>query len=489
MTKQKALYVHGEWISGYGKEFSSIDPYNGDVLWTAPGASASDVSRAVKSAKMALRTWSSLPFEKRAEFLLSYKKQLDKRSETLALAIAQETGKPLWESKTEVAAMKGKIDLSIQSYEIRTPATETEQSGFVAATRHRPHGVLAVIGPFNFPGHLPNGHIVPALLAGNTVVFKPSEQTPRVAELMTQCFIEADLPTGVLNLIPGDALVGKTLATHQEINGLLFTGSYAVGQKLLEQFAKTPEKILALEMGGNNPLIVSEVSDLKAAAYCAIQSAFLTSGQRCTCARRLIAHQADDFIETLIDMTEKIRVGHYADTPEPFMGPVISQSAAVKGVMKQASLELNGGKPLVELQHLKEGTGQITPGLIDVTDVKNRPDEETFAPLLQVIRVNDFQEALIEANNTNFGLSAALLSDNPKKYERFYREIKAGIVNWNRPTTGASSAAPFGGIGRSGNHRPSAFYAADYASYPVASMESSALTMPDTLFPGLESDG
>ena len=484
----KALYVYGEWISGYGKEFVSQDPYSQEELWRAPAASVSDVSRAVRGAKMALPAWAGLTVDERINFLQSYKKALQEISPKLTKAISMETGKPLWESKTEVSAMMGKVDISIDAYRERCAQKTSEQSGFTAATRHKPHGVLAVLGPFNFPGHLPNGHIVPALLAGNTVVLKPSEQTPLVAEMMVQCWEKAELPRGVMNLLQGGADIGKALGSHEEINGLLFTGSYTTGQKLLEAFAKTPEKILALEMGGNNPLIVTDVKDLEAAAYTTIQSAFITAGQRCTCARRLIImndEKGDAFLKILIQKMEGIKIGHYKDTPEPFMGPVISQPSAVKAVMKLASLKMHGANILVKLEQLEENTGRVTPGLVDVTHATNREDEEIFGPLLQVIRVEDFDAAIKEANDTKFGLSAGLLSDSQDEYDHFYRHIKAGVVNWNRPITGASSAAPFGGIGRSGNHRPSAFYAADYCAYPVASMESGVLSKPKPL-PGLE---
>jgi len=434
---------------------------------------------------MALPLWSSSPIEKRIEVLQAYKKSLEKNSDELTLAISKETGKPTWEAKTEVAAMMGKIDISIKSYDARTPSTSTEQQGFVTATRHKPHGVLAVLGPFNFPGHLPNGHIVPALLAGNTIVFKPSEFTPLVSELMVKCWIEAGLPPGVINLIPGDFRIGQALSSHAEINGLLFTGSYNTGQKLLEAFAKTPEKILALELGGNNPLIVSNVQDIEAAVILTIQSAFMTAGQRCTCARRLIVHDQDDFIEALIEKMKGIKVGHYTDTPEPFMGPLISQPAAVKAISTQATLELHGAQSLVKLEHLQDETGRVTPGLIDVTNIEKNSDEELFGPLLQLIRVNSFDAAIEEANNTKFGLSAGLLCDSREQYDLFYSKARAGVINWNRPLTGASGAAPFGGVGRSGNHRPSAFYAADYCAYPVASMESEALQKPKASIPGL----
>ncbi len=489
MATHKGLYIHGEWISGYGKERTSVNPYNGQLIWKAPAASFSDVARAVRAAKTAFLRWSETPFDERVELVKAFKKILHEESGLLAEAISQETGKPLWESKTEVQAMMGKVDISIQAYEERCPETSKEQKNLTYRTRHRPHGVLAVLGPFNFPGHLPNGHIVPALLAGNTIIFKASEHTPLVAELTVKCWERAGLPPGVINLLQGGPDIGKALSQHEEIDGLFFTGSYPTGQKLLDHFSKHPEKILALEMGGNNPLVVSHVEDLKAAACTVIQSAFLTSGQRCTSARRLIVindKQGEKFIDTLARMIKKIKVGYFSESPPPFMGPVISQPAAVKAVMKQGSLELNGGKPIIKLKHLEENTGRVTPGLIDVTDVENLPDEETFAPLLQLIRASHFDEAVKIAGNTRYGLAAGLLSDRKEDWGKFFQRVRAGVVNWNRPTTGASSAAPFGGVGISGNHRPSAYYAADYCAYPVASIESDKVVLPESKLPGLE---
>lgn len=242
-------------------------------------------------------------------------------------------------------------------------------------------------------------------------------------------------------------------------------------------------------MGGNNPLIVSQVHHLQAAAYLIIQSAYLSSGQRCTCARRLIVLQGekgDQLIEALAQLISRIKVGSYQDTPQPFMGPVIHEQQVRKLLETQQMLIDKGGIPLVKMQALKAETGFISPGLMDVSLIKDRPDEEWFGPFLQLIRVKNFDEALEEANRTKFGLAAGLLSESEAEYEQFYREIQAGIVNWNMPLTGASSEAPFGGVKCSGNYRPSAYYAADYCAYPVASMESKTIELPTFKPPGLE---
>ncbi len=356
--------------------------------------------------------------------------------------------------------------------------------------RHKAHGVVAVFGPYNFPGHLPNGHIVPALLAGNTVIFKPSELTPYVAELTLKYWQQAGLPAGVINLVQGEVETGKALASHAGIDGLFFTGSSRTGHLLHEQYAGQPGKILALEMGGNNPLIVKDVADTKAAVHDIIQSAFISSGQRCTCARKLFlpaGEQGDTILEQLIKATKAIKVGNFDDADQPFMGSMISNAAAAGMVKAQQQLVELGGESLIELTHT-EGTGFVTPGIIECTNIADFPDEEHFGPLLKIFRYTDFDAAIEKANETSFGLSAGLLGDNEADYDRFLRRIRAGIVNWNRPITGASSAAPFGGIGASGNHRASAYYAADYCAYPVASVELEKVTLPSSLSPGLSLD-
>jgi succinylglutamic semialdehyde dehydrogenase len=466
----------------------SIDPASGKIIWEGLSAIASDVEKSVKVASMAFPKWSQSTLENRIHYLKAFAELLSSSKQTLAETISLETGKPLWESKGEVTAMISKIAITIEAYHKRCPEIELPHPNGVSMTRHKPHGVVAVFGPFNFPGHLPNGHIVPALLAGNTVIFKPSEYTPLTAERTVEIWNKSGLPEGCINVLQGGAETGQLLAAHPKINGIFFTGSWKVGKILSTQFAEQPNKILALEMGGNNPLVVGTITDLKAAAYTIVQSAYLTSGQRCTCARRLIipsGEQGDALIKQLIAMIQTIKIGSYQEIPEPFMGPVINERAALQLLQAQQALQAKGGRALLEMKHLKKGTGFLSPGLMDVTLIDNPDDEEIFGPFLQLIRVKNFELAVTEANNTKFGLSAGLLSEKKEEYDIFFHEIHAGIVNWNQPLTGASSAAPFGGVGKSGNHRPSAFYAADYCSYPVASLETSNLALPATISPGV----
>ena len=485
-----AQFINGQWTAGEGQAFNSINPANNDVIWQANSATPQQVDAAVKAAREAFIPWTDKTVEQRLEVVKAFVEQLKENSEELALIIAQETGKPLWETRTEAAAMIGKAGISERAYHERTGTVENPMPVGKAVIRHRAHGVVAVFGPYNFPGHLPNGHIIPALLAGNTVIFKPSELTPAVAEFTLKLWQQAGLPQGVINLVQGEVETGKALASHPGIDGLFFTGSSRTGHVLHEQFAGQPGKILALEMGGNNPLIVKDVSDEKAAVHDILQSAYISAGQRCTCARKLFlpaGEQGDAILAQLITATKNIKVDVYDAPEQPFMGSMISEAAAKGLVAAQQQLVELGAEVLVELKHTA-GTGFVTPGILECSNVSDFPDDEHFGPLLKVFRYTEFDEAINKANDTAYGLSAGLLSDSEQDYEYFLRRIRAGIVNWNRPITGASSAAPFGGIGASGNHRASAYYAADYCAYPVASVELEKVTLPEKLSPGLSLD-
>ena len=482
------LYIAGAWQNGQGEAFESLNPVTQQVLWAGQGASAEQVDAAVNAARQAFPAWARRSFDDRLSVLEAFAASLKAHADELARCIGEETGKPLWESATEVTSMINKVAISVQSYRERTGEKSGPLGDATAVLRHKPHGVVAVFGPYNFPGHLPNGHIVPALLAGNSVVFKPSELTPKVAELTVKCWIEAGLPAGVLNLLQGARETGIALAAHAGIDGLFFTGSSRTGNALHQQFAGRPDKILALEMGGNNPLVVDQVADLDAAVYTIIQSAFISAGQRCTCARRLLVPQGawgDSLLTRLVDVSQHIEVGAFDQQPAPFMGSVISLAAARALMDAQEVLLGSGAVALLEMAQPDSNAALLTPGIIDVTEVSDRSDEELFGPLLQVIRYADFDAAIAEANNTAFGLAAGLLSDSQARYEQFWLQSRAGIVNWNKQLTGAASSAPFGGVGASGNHRASAYYAADYCAYPVASLETPTLVLPAALTPGV----
>ncbi len=453
-------------------ELLSYEPATGATLWRGQ---IGDVDAEVATARASWAGWAAQPLAYRIEALRRFANVVRARADAFADLIARETGKPLWEARTEVETVIAKVDISVTAYAERTPQRRLDtQLGGRMALRHKPHGVLAVLGPYNFPAHLPNGHIVPALLAGTAVVFKPSEKTPAVGAFLVECFHASGIPEGCVRLVIGGAAEGKALAGHDGIDGLLFTGSAHTGIALNRQFATRPEKILALEMGGNNPIVVWDSPDLPSAAIVIVQSAFTSAGQRCTAARRLIVDEKlyDPLMTEVTKLLSRIIVDEPHATPAPFMGPVIDNESA--DLLTESFLELmmRGGRAIRHLERPLPDRPFLRPALIDTTDMNDRPDIELFGPILQVIRKASFDDAIEEANNTRYGLSASLLSQNPALYDRFWANARAGIVNWNKPTNGASSAAPFGGIGWSGNHRPSAYYAADYCAYPVVSSEA-----------------
>ncbi|WP_435203161.1 succinylglutamate-semialdehyde dehydrogenase [Qipengyuania sp. 902] len=452
-------------------ELVSTEPATGAEIWRG---TAGDVEQTIARGREAMRDWARTPLGQRVELLRRFANAVRKHAEPFAELIARETGKPLWEARTEVQAVIGKVDISVTAYAERTGQKKLDSAlQGTAALRHKPHGLMVVLGPYNFPAHLPNGHIVPALIAGNAVIFKPSEKVPAVGEFLTRCFHEAGIAEGVVQCIHGGPDAGKALVEHADVDGVLFTGSARAGIAINRKLASNPGKIVALEMGGNNPIVVTDTPKLADTAATIIQSAFTTAGQRCTAARRLIVVDSmfDQVVAEVKTLTERLIVDEPFADPQPFMGCVIDNQTADLLSESFVALMSRGGKPIVHMKRKDESLPFLSPSILDATDISERPDIELFGPLLQVIRVADLDAAIAEANNTRYGLSASLIGGSPSDFEQFWSEIRAGIVNWNRPTNGASSAAPFGGIGLSGNHRPAAFYAADYCAYPVASTE------------------
>ncbi|MEM9838472.1 MAG: succinylglutamate-semialdehyde dehydrogenase [Pseudomonadota bacterium] len=482
--------IGNQWTDGDGEELISTSPSTEETLANGHAASTAQASAAMQAAANAFPTWKNVSFEERKAIIMRFAEIAKANKDAMALLIAQEAGKALWDSATEAGAIAGKAGLAIAGYESRTPTEEREQGAMKLRIAHKPHGVMVVIGPFNFPGHLPNGQIIPALLAGNTVVFKPSEQTPAVGQKMLEWWDEAGLPAGVLNMVHGGRDVAQALITDDHVRGVLFTGGVPAGRAIHQALAGRPDVILALELGGNNPIVAWDVANADDAAQIIIRSAYITTGQRCTCARRLIVEDGlngDRIVDAVKALIPKLSIGKPDAEPAPFMGPLVSAQSATRAVAEQNKLIDQGAEPLVPMEISSEGPAYVTPGLIDVTDMANDPDEEVFAPMLKVIRVKSFDEALDAANDTRFGLAASLLSDDPALWDRFDQDIRAGIVNWNRQTTGASGSMPFGGPGLSGNHRPAGSYAADFCAWPMASMLSEGPLKDDQTTPGLKS--
>lgn len=472
-----SLYINGQWEDGAGDSFGSTDPATGKIIWTGNAASDSDVGRAFTAAHDAFDGWSRMSLSERLKPVMRFKELAAAAKEGLGELIASETGKQLWDATGEGGAIAAKVDISLTAYNDRTGVSTRDVAFGRADLQHRPHGVMAVLGPYNFPAHLPNGQILPSLIAGNTVVFKPSEQTPAVGEALIKLYAEAGFPKGVINMVQGARETGGAVLNNPHVDGVLFTGSPQTGAFIHKHFGGRPEVVLALEMGGNNPLIVWDVNDAKAAASQIAQSAFITSGQRCTCARRVIVPagpKGDTIIDALTAFIDTITVGAWMDETPATMGPLVSADIAGQVVKKAADLAAKGAVVLRAAKITERGGAFVSPGLYDVTGI-DTPDEEIFGPALQVIRADNWDAAIAAANNTRFGLSAGLLSDDAALWEDFKIRIRAGVVNFNRPTTGAASFLPFGGPGASGNHSPGAYYAADFCAWPMASQVSDTL--------------
>lgn len=471
------LYLDGRWVKGEGEAFFSHSPIDGSLVGVCQEASPGQLFQALEAAKKAQRQWRLASYQTRVDLLLRCQAAMKESFDQLSSLISQEMGKPLWEAKTEVAASLAKFEASIEAYQERCSEKSFIQGEATVVARYRPLGVVAILGPFNFPLHLPQGQIVPALLAGNAVIFKPSEKTPYVGQALAELWQKAGCPQGVFQLIQGGKEVGQLLSQQEGLDGLFFTGSWQTGSCLMRQGVHYPHRMLALEMGGNNPLVVWGAGDLNARLSQIIFSAFITTGQRCSCARRLIIEQGKASELLLAQLAEACqKLPFKAGAKEPFMGPLIDQEAAAWLWGSCDSLLKKGAKPLLLPEAPSKESAYLGPMIVDVTDLEDRGgDEELFGPLLKVIRVKSFDAAIEECNQTKYGLCASLLCDDEALWQQFLQEVKAGVINWNNPTTGASAKAPFGGLGRSGNFRPGGYSAADYCSYQQASTMSSKM--------------
>ncbi len=463
-------------------------PVDNSVTWSGTWATSHEVASAIQRTSSSFRSWSRTTLEKRIELVKKYASFLQAHRAAIARTITLESGKPLWESDLEVLSAIAKVDNAIDAIRKRRWTTSEGAGSSYSAIRFKPLGMIVVLGPYNLPLHLPGAHIVPALLAGNTVLFKPSEKAPAVGDWMLRAWQSTDPPDCIVECIHGAVDQAKWAVGATETAGVLFTGSNAAGKQLHHQLAGRPECLLALEMGGNNPIVVDRFKSRQAAIATIIQSAYITSGQRCTCARRLIVVNHSEnagFLEELSHSIAKIRVGNPLAENQPFMGTLVSIQAAENILAAQAQLRANGATVLNEAKASEACSAMLTPSLLVLNNQKPS-DEEHFGPLITATLAEDLDAAIEVANRTKFGLAAGLLSDDPSAYYHFVNQVRAGIVNWNSPTTGASGRLPFGGTGASGNHRPSGYFAADYCSYPVASIENHQLHLPGNLPPGLQ---
>lgn len=462
-------------------EIALEDPGDLEALSAAFPVGLDALDNAVEAARRAWPKWRDASADERAAVLRRFALEIERDREELARIIATEVGKPLWEARSEVQALIAKIPLTLgEGLDLLGERRFNLEGGQVAQVRARPRGVLAVLGPFNFPAHLVHGHAVPALATGNTVVIKPSDKTPATGQRYAELVRRAGFPAGVVNVIQGKADVGSRLASHEGIDGVLFTGSFGVGHMILESTLHQPWKIVVLEMGGKNGALVCDDAHVESAVYAIAFGACVTTGQRCSSTSRLIVDRkiAPPLLEGLVHVLGKLQIGHAFDQ-DVFMGPLCSglarkQHADLIALARKERAEclLSGGpcdgpRP-----------GHYTrPSMHQVTRLRRSSRyqmEEHFVPDLSVLVVESFEEGLAALNATEYGLAGAVFTASRERFEHATRESRLGCLNWNAPTVGASSRLPFGGLGRSGNDRPAGIASAQYCTWPMASLEVEA---------------
>jgi succinylglutamic semialdehyde dehydrogenase len=493
--------VPGDYIAGKletpAQPDGEIDDFSPADLHDVIGRYAygkAQLERAIDAARHAQRGFRKLGRASRSALLRTYQARLGAHAESLAHTIAREVGKPLWEARLEVASMISSIDVAVGE---AARFTEDEVLGDVPGEiRRRPIGVLAVIGPFNFPAQLPNAQIVAALFTGNCVIFKPSEKAPATGVWMARCFDEAGFPPGSIQVVQGTGDVAATLVAHPGIDGVLFTGSLAAGRKILAATAHTPGKLVQLELGGKNASIVLDDCDLERTVRDLAFSAFATAGQRCTATSRVVVQRgvADQLCARLKVAAERLVVGHPLD-PSVFMGPLISDAARANLVAAQESAR-NAGFEALAPGGITEVPGKrgwyVRPAVHRAPSgacyAPGYTNTELFGPDLAVHVVADAAEALAIANDSSFGLACAVYTASRERFEELADELSVGVVHWNRSSAGASPRLPFGGIKNSGNHHPAGLLAGSQCMYPLAVLLPSPTPGPLPTWPGLALD-
>ncbi len=453
------------------------------VLWQMQ-ANYAHVEAVVDAAVEGFQHWRSVPLEQRVAFLKRYRDQLENGREAAAESIALESGKPLWEAKTEVQAVISKVGVTIE-HSLPRIQSQTFPDILPHTTGHlsfKPLGPVLVIGPFNFPCHLANTQILSALLSGNSVIFKPSEKVAHSAQWLYDSFHAAEFPPGVVGLIQGDGEVARRLINQKAIKGIYFTGSKEVGISVLKDTYRDLSKLVALELGGKNPAIVHHDADLDNALVELVQGAFLTTGQRCTSTAIVCIHRsiADQLISRFHRVAKNIIVDHPIDyREEPLMGPLVDQKALDSYLLFMGMAKREGFEEIMRGKHLtdKSWPGHFVGPSIHLAKTFDPQSyflrSEIFGPNCTFIPYDDIGEAIEMANATDYGLAAALFSRDRKLFEKCRLEIDVGLLNFNRATCGAAAKLPFGGVKNSGNYRPMAVASIDATVYPVASLEVS----------------
>ena len=455
-------YIGGQWRdAASGETFEDRNPARrSDLIGRFPKSSAEDVNAAVAAARAAYDGWRLTPAPQRGDILRRLGDILTERKAELARAMTREMGKPFFETKGDVQeAIDTAYYAATEGRRLFGHTVPSELSNKFNMSVRLPIGVVGVITAWNFPVAVPTWKMFPAVLAGNTVVFKPSEDAPHSGMLLVQAMIDAGFPDGVVNLVQGAGEVGQAMVEHEDVDVITFTGSTETGAKIGEICGRM-HKRFSFEMGGKNPMIVMEDADLDLAVEGLLWGAFGTTGQRCTATSRLIAHEAihDTLVEKLKDRAAKLKLG-YGNDDATEMGPMINPDALAKvekyvGIAKDEGATLVLGGERATGDGLNDGNFFQPTIFTDVTPDSRLAQEEVFGPVLAVLKVKDFDEAIAVANGTKYGLSSAVYTKDVARAFRAMRDVEAGITYINGPTIGAEAHMPFGGVKATGNgHR------------------------------------
>ena len=452
-------YVNGRWMdSSSGKSVPNINPANiNDTIGPAELASREEARLAVEAAYNAFRDWKRTPAPARGQIISRAARLMEERKEELAAAITREEGKTLAEARGELTRAINVVEFCAgESRRMVGETIPSELPANFAYTVKEPHGVVACITPWNFPVAIPAWKIAPALVAGNTVVFKPATLTPSSAVLLTEIFNDAGLPPGVLNLVLGSGgEAGDEIVNHPAVRAISFTGSTETGLKLYAQVAPRGVRLQA-EMGGKNPVVVLDDCDMELAVESTAQGAFGSTGQRCTATSRVIVIDkvADEFVERIVERARSFQLGA-GDDPDTDIGPSVDEGQ-FNTVLKYIDIGREDGAELLCGGKRAEGDGFengwfVEPTIFDrVTPDMRIAREEIFGPVLSVLRVKDFDEAMMIANDSEYGLSSSVFTNDTNLVYRFVDEIETGMTHINSPTTGGEAHVPFGGVKSTG---------------------------------------
>jgi len=473
----RGSYIDGRWYGDGTEHLEVTSPIDDTVVFSTSYDDAHG-AMALAAARRAAPAWAATSPGHRAKALRRIQTALHERQEAIAQAICREIGKPLWEARGEAKGLAARVDLTLGA--IANDVRAIELANGAGSAQFLPLGVVGVLGPFNFPAHLANGQILPALMMGNTVILKPSEKGAGVAELYAEAFAAAGLPDGVFNMIQGDHRAGIFLSGADDVDGLLFTGSTRVGEAILAATHHQPHKLVSLEMGGKNASIVLADAEIDQTAGELLNAAFITCGQRCTATSQVYVHRSriDELAARLGAAIPKLRVGDPWD-PKTFMGPIIDQASKRRLLALNSTADAAGVETIVPGQNL-EGPGAFLTAALRMGAWQDQGyfRDEHFGPDLVLIPIDEAEEGVEHINSLKYGLAASVFGGQECDFGRLASRLRCGVVNWNRGTAGATGQLPFGGWRHSGNHRPGALFAGRLVSAVQARLHGGGSVSP-----------